>query len=168
MGLMTDIANWDMKSRADIAVIYDRYSFEIGFAGEVVDAISQVDLQRGATWLLKQYLSDGNAISLTQIEAIYSHIDELVHWESKLHILQCSPYLQVSETCLSKVEHFYRVCMKSDRIFVRAWAYSCFFELAAQYPIFQNEATFMLETALETEFAGSVKARIRKVLKKGF
>ena len=168
MSLIADIASWDMKSRLDITDIYDRYSSEFEFTREIVDAISQVELQRGATWLLKQYLSDGNTIGLSQTEAIYSRLDDLDHWESQLHILQCSPFLQIPETRLPIVESFLRACIKSERKFVRAWAYSGFFELAAQYPVFQNEAVLLLETALEMESAGSVKARIRKALKKGF
>ena len=89
-------------------------------------------------------------------------------WESKLHLLQCMAYLPVPKSQLPSVESFIRTNLTSDNKFVRAWAYSGFYQLARQVPTLQAEASALFHHALDTETAGSVRSRINRVIKLGF
>lgn len=55
---------WNGKSVDDIGAIYGRYHQQNDFASELVSYLSQTELQKEATWLLKKYLgSDGYRLS---------------------------------------------------------------------------------------------------------
>ena len=169
MSLETDLENWDMKSADAIAGIYGRYAKDPAFPGQIVAFMGKVPLQRGTTWLLKHHLEkSGDGVDDNLAEAIYEHAKQLEHWESKLHILQCMSRLPIPNTRVATVEAFLHKCLEDEAKFVRAWAYSGFRELAAQYPKFTMSVTQLLEHALKTETAGSIQARLRRVIKQGF
>ena len=88
-----------------------------------------------------------------------------VRWDAKLHLLQCLPYWIVMETAVSTIHSFLHNCLKEQNKFVRAWAYSGFYELAKQHPHFRTETKNLLAQASQEE-AASIKARIRQIYKK--
>ena len=94
-------------------------------------------------------------------------LQSLEHWESRLHVLQSIPYMPIPGTHKKKVETFLRECLVDDVKFVKAWAYSGFYELAVQYPEYQDEAEQFFEMAMRDQPA-SVRSRIRNIMKKGF
>lgn len=163
--LSEEIASWDGKSAAVLQSTYERHSADEGFVTTILAHLSDVELQRAATWLLKRYLEAGNSLSVAGCRVVFGRLSVQQHWESKLHILQCLPYLDISEHDIVALEHFLDACLESERKFVRAWAYNGFNELALRFPRYRDEVDRMLARAGETESA-SVRARIRNMRKR--
>lgn len=161
MNLREDIAGWDGKSAEAIGRIYTRHRTDPAFVRNILDYSREGSLEVGATWLLKRHVEEGGKADAA---AVYRLAPGLGHWEAKLHVLQCMPHLPVPAPQRKAMERFLRACMADEAKFVRAWAYSGFHALAAQYPAYRDEARNLLEAALESEPA-SVKARIRQTLK---
>ena len=84
--------------------------------------------------------------------------------QSKLHILQCLPYLDIPEDDSVGLGKFLDACLESDSKFVRAWAYNGFNELSLRFPRYREKVDGLLARAIESESA-SVQARIRNILK---
>ncbi len=66
-----------------------------------------------------------------------------------------------------RLEAFLRECLEDRNKFVRAWAYGGFHQLAVEHAEYRGEAVQLFEKALDEE-AASVKARVRKVVERGF
>lgn len=167
MSLAEEIAAWDGKSADDISDIYLRYSKESTFVPCLLSMMKDASLQIGASWLLKRHCDDGAELTQGQVNAIYKLLPGFTHWETKLHILQSMSSMPVVKEKKQTVESFLRACMTDSNKFVRAWTYNGFYELARQYPEFQQEVKQFFEMAMRDE-AASVKARIRNIVKKGF
>ena len=163
--LPEEIAFWDGKSVATLRSTYERHCAEEGFIGTVLEHLADVDLQRAATWLLKRHLEEGNSLSTTGCRAILRELPVQEHWESKLHLLQCIPYLDIAEGDSAGLEEFLDTCLASDNKFVRAWAYNGFHELSLRFPRYRERVDRMLDRAGESE-AASVRARIRNIRKR--
>ena len=162
MSLEQKIANWDGKSKETITAIYERFENESAFAPTLVRLSGQSELERGATWLLKRYLESGGTLSAKDVSQLLSALPASEDWEAKLHILQCLTLLRIADKDRTTVEAFVREGLDSDNKFVRAWAYSGFYELARQFRDYRDEAEQLLENAMSRE-APSVKARIRNI-----
>lgn len=167
MSMKQEIASWNGKSSDDIGTVYIRYSGDDSFVRQLIELSSQADLQKGATWLLKHYLEDNRKLETGGISVILKLLLQLESWEAKLHILQCIPYMPIGKVDRKGVEVFLRKCLADNNKFVRAWAYNGFYEIALQYPEYEEEAKKFFEMALRDE-APSVKARVRNIVKKGF
>ena len=161
------IAGWDGKSAQDIALIFDQHKASGGFLDALINYTPEANLQKGATWLLKKYCENHGSFTDEQISQLYAVLPQLTHWESQLHLLQIMAYLPIPLAAKKEVEFFLRDRLQQQNKFVRAWAYSGFYELACQYPEYQIEAQRFMTMALRDE-AASVKARIRQILKKGW
>lgn len=164
MRLLEEIASWDGKSAAALQSTYERHGDEEGFLATILEHIGDVELQRAATWLLKRHLEAGNSLSPGGSRAILGVLSDQEHWESKLHVLQCLPYLDIPEDQSAALEQFLDSCLESDKKFVRAWAYNGYNELSLRFPRYREEVKLMLARASESE-AASVRARIRNILK---
>lgn len=162
-----EIEAWDGKTVAALEAIFAREGNDPGFVDALVDYAQQPILQKGATWLIKKRAESGARFTPQQIDAIYALLSGLETWEAKLHILQSMPALPIDANQKDAVEMFLRECLRGKNKFVRAWAYSGFYELAQQYPAYREEASVLFDRALHEE-AASVKARVRNILKKGF
>lgn len=162
--LSEEIASWDGKSAAALESAFERHSAEEGFVATILAHLSDAELQRAATWLLKKHLEVGNSLSVAGCRAVFGGLSVQEHWESKLHILQCLPYLDIPEDGAAGLEQFLDACLESERKFVRAWAYNGFNELALHFPRYREKVDGMLARATESESA-SVRARIRNMRK---
>ena len=162
--LSEEIASWDGKSAAVLQSTYERHGAEEGFVATILAHLSGVEFQRAATWLLKKHLEVGNPLSVAGCRAVFGRLSVQEHWESKLHILQCLPYLDIPEDDIVGLERFLDACLDSERKFVRAWAYNGFNELALRFPRYREKVDGMLARAAESESA-SVRARIRNMRK---
>ena len=172
MGLQSSLLAWNGKSADDIGQIFQSHKSAKEFTdnllqliagSELVNAQDVQNVQIGATWLLKAWLEEGGTLSLKQTNSIYRQLAQLMHWESRLHILQSLPFLKISKSNKSRLETFLRECLVDSNKFVRAWTYNGWYLLAQQHPEFQEEVEKFLEMALRDE-APSVKARIRNLL----
>ena len=159
-----EIGSWDGKAAAALQSTYERFCSEEDFAATILAHLTDVSSQRAATWLLKRYLEAGNSLAASDCRAIFRVLAVQAHWESRLHILQCLPYLNIQEEDCVGLEEFLDVCVRSDKKFVRAWAYNGFNELSRRFPRYRKKADDMLARAGESE-AASVRARIRNILK---
>ena len=167
MSIEQEIISCDGKSSGDLGAIYSRYKDNKAFVPQIVDLSKQEALRKGATWLLKHYLENGGVIDANQVSKMYKLLPKLNHWETKLHMLQCIPYMRIAKAEKEDVETFLRKCLVDSNKFVRAWAYNGLYEISSQYPEYKNETMQFFEMAMRDE-APSVKARIRNLLKKGF
>ena len=164
MTLLEEISAWDHKSATALQSTYERHRDGKDFLATLLAHIADVELQRAATWLLKRHLEAGYSLSPESSRAILGVLPDQEHWESKLHILQCLPYLDIPEDQSAGLEQFLDSCLESDNKFLRAWAYNGFNELSLRFPRYREEVTHMLARAGESE-AASVRARIRNILK---
>ncbi|MFI4873134.1 MAG: hypothetical protein ACIARQ_15075 [Phycisphaerales bacterium JB061] len=169
MSLKSDIADWDGKSADDIRAVYDAHHTKRGFLKNIVSLTKDPELAVGSTWLLKHHFDEGGAPIGDELAfELFGYTDSLTHWEARLHVLQCMQHIPVPTKRAQRVERFVSSCLSEEKKFVRAWAYSAYRDLAAAHPKYRAQAEDLLEDALATETAGSVLARVRKVIKKGF
>ncbi|MCH9654730.1 MAG: hypothetical protein K0U86_06715 [Planctomycetes bacterium] len=147
MNLQQEIANWNGRSVDDLEEIYERYVAETGVGSELVRLLKEPSLQRGASWLLKRFLEEGQAgaISSDDLKGVFESLSGLEDWESELHLLQSLPCLTIGKRNAKRVESFLRDCVVRENKFVRAWAYNGFHELALQHPKYQAEVDQLLE-----------------------
>ena len=167
MSTKQELDSWDGKSSDDIGVIYANHSEEPSFGFEIVDLLGIEAYRTGASWLLKKHLETKGALDPGDIEKVFRVLPELEDWGSKLHLLQCLPFLPIKCNQKAGIEQFLRKCLVSRNKFVRAWAYNGFYLLSEQYPEYKEETLRFFEMARRDESA-SVKARIRNIQQKGF
>ena len=165
MALSEEIASWDGKSATALQSTYERHCAEAGFVATILAHCADVELQRAATWLLKKHLETGHSLSPAGCRAVFGALSVQAHWESRLHVLQCLPYLDIPENESAGVERFLEACLEDDHKFVRAWAYNGFNELSLRFPRYRERVDSMLARAGVSE-AASVRARIRNILKR--
>lgn len=163
MELQVALEKWDGKSAVEIQRIYQQFHRRALFVDSLV-ALVDSPLQTGATRLIKCHVDSGERLSIEEQELICQHIPALVHWESRLHMLQILPRLVITSECRADVEDFLRSAVVDENRFVRAWAYSGFYLLATQYPEYRDEVRKFYLLALRDESA-SVTARLRQSLK---
>ena len=138
MTLSSEINNWDGKSAEDIGNIYDRHAQDSKFLSTVIKHANIASLQKGSTWLIKRHLEHIKHLEGKTTQAILELIPSLEDWESRLHVLQSLQYLKIPAKCKSTVESFTKASIMDNNTFVRAWGYSGFYELACQYPTYQD------------------------------
>ena len=165
MTLKSAIETWDGQSAAALCRIHDQHKDDPELAQTLVELIGSLRYRLAATRLLKRHLESGDSVpDLAAVaRALFDRLDKLEHWECRLNILQCLPYLPFGDESIDDVERFLRVCLADHNRFVRAWAYSGFYLLSRQHPRFAAEAAAILDAGLRDEPA-SIKARIRQCL----
>lgn len=149
-----------------IQATYDTYHHSDSFITSLINYLQQIELEKGASWLLKKHLENDNKLSAVEVTQIMKLLSQLQHWETKLHILQLLPYLTIKKADKKKLEYFLRACLPEQNKFVRAWTYNGFYLLAKQHREYQSETEELLKMGLRDESA-SIKARIRNILKNG-
>ena len=164
MTLRDAIARWDGTSVATIGSVFERYGDKPRFASSLVKLLGDAACELGATWLLKKHLESGGRLSGKTTSQLWTTAGAFKEWGSKLHVLQSMVHLTVPERDKKCVEALLRECLNDKNKFVRAWAYSGFYELAAAHPEYRDEAGVLLMAGLEEE-APSVRARIRRLMK---
>lgn len=160
--LEKNISTWDEKSTNYLRSIYLQHHNRPDFAETLIRLIQSHE--KGATWLIKEYLSQGNILNNAQTKSVYRAISTLKHWEAKLHILQSIPYLGIEPSSKNILYHFLSSNLSDPNKFLRAWTYNGFYLLAEQFSEYKEEVETLLETAWKNESA-SVRARIRNRMK---
>lgn len=167
MSIEGDIKSWNGKSVDDLHLVLDRYRDQPAFVSTILRSSEDPGLETAATWLLKQYLESAGAVDSQATDRLCRLLPQLQHWQSRLHVLQSLPYIDLPGKRKKTVEKFLRECLGDEQKFIRAWAYSGFYELARQYPEYRPEMEKLFESAIVDE-APSVKARIRRILTQGY
>ena len=163
--LTEELRAWDGRSTAALRSIHERHSVEEDFVAAILVHLADANLQRAATWLVKRHLELGNPLSAPECRSILGSLSAQQDWESRLHLLQCLPYLSIADEDRPDLERFLEACVRSDRKFVRAWAYSGYHELALRFPQYRETVEATLARAAASETA-SVLARIRNLRKR--
>jgi hypothetical protein len=165
MTLKSDIEAWDGRSAAALCRIHETHRDDPALALTLARLIGSLRYRKAATRMLKRHFEAGFPVRDPHAVAreLFSRLDKLEHWECRLNVLQCLPYLPIDEDRAAAVEQFLRACLADANRFVRAWAYSGFHWLARQHPRLAGEAAAILQAGLRDEPA-SIKARIRKYL----
>ena len=167
MSLSEKVVKWDGKSAEEIGIVYERFSSEPGFIGNLFVLLEKRESQIGASWLLKRSVENGEEIETELQPNLFTCLKEAQDWETRLHLLQIVPHIRIEETVRETLEHAVRNCLGDKNKFVRAWAYGAFYLLADSFPEYRAEVRQFIDAAMIDEPA-SVKARIRNVTKKGF
>ncbi len=167
MHIEQEIASWDGKSAADIKAIYDAHNEDSNFSDTIIALVLTEACEKGAAWLLKAWLESGNKLEPSQIANIYMSLDQLKHWEARLHVLQSIPFMPIADAESNNVYNFLRITLTDQNKFVRAWSYNGFYELSRQHTKYLDQTRQYFDLAMRDE-APSVKARIRNIIKKGF
>lgn len=163
--LKKSLGDWDGVHSQYLIDIYSRYAKNDKFLDNLIQLyLSESDLQKVTSWLIKHHHDKGNTITDSQIRKLLSEVNNLEHWESKLHILQLVPKFRIDKNMSGGIETFVRQAMKSEKKFVKAAAYEAYFEIVKNIPDLQNEFYHTCEQALIDESA-SIKSKVRKILK---
>ncbi|MCY3883689.1 MAG: hypothetical protein OXG24_02110 [Gammaproteobacteria bacterium] len=162
--LSEEIYSCDEKSAVALQSVYKRHCSKEDFVSTILTHVTPAESQRAATWLLKKHLETGNSLSAAQCRIVIRALIDQDHWESKLHLLQCLPYLDIHKDDCVGLESFLIASVRSENKFIRAWAYNGFNELALSFPRYRKKVDGMLAHGIESE-AASVRARIRNILK---
>lgn len=166
MSLKDTVAAWDGKSVKAIAEIYNANKTDLTFGSRLIQSLGDPECERGITWLIKHHLEQGWLPQSTdETSAVLNALPHTTHWEARLHVLQCLPYLTIPLDQVKPLQGHLQNAILDDAKFVRAWAYHGLYVLASQHPDFQEIAGDILKKARETEAAASAKVKIRHALK---
>ena len=163
--LLSALDKWDGKSADYLMTVYVQFSEKNNFLCSLIDVIVLTRYQKGSTWLINHWLSNGGKLSRLGTENLIDSLVLLEEWESKLHVLQSFQYLLFPDSKKTELESFILTSLSEKNRFVRAWAYNSYHLLSKRFPEYRDDAIKALEIGLRDESA-SVKARIRNVLKK--
>lgn len=160
--LSAEIDAWDGRDAHSIAAVYDRHSATNGFLDALFDLAGDPDRQVAATWLIKRAVDEGATLDTDRAARLIDLLPILRHWEATLHLLQCLPSVAVPSARAAALKSALEEAVRSDRPFVRAWAYGGALVLARHHPAYRDWAEPLCAAAMEDE-APSVKARLRRI-----
>ena len=161
------LSDWDGKDTGFLERLFHDEAGNPDFLGSLVALAALEESQRGATWLLKHHF-DARGAALPQ-DLTRNHLSQLIDiddWQTRLHVLQYLEHLDLSEGSKTVLSEFVETSLRSDRTFVRAWAWYALAILVAGYPEERDDTLRRLREAQATETAGSAKVRIRKAIAK--
>ena len=130
--------------------------------GQLVDlaASDEMELQVGATWVVKHLAERGAAPRGRNAAALLHLLERPLAPDAVLHLLQTIPYLGIESAQRGALRRTLLTLIKSRRTFIRAWAYNGLGVLAAHDPALQSEVERLFDRAVKTDSA-AVKVRIR-------
>ena len=123
-------------------------------------ASDEMELQVGATWVLKHLAENGAAPRGGQVPGFIRLLDRVEAPDAVLHVLQTLPYLEIRAGQEAGLRESLLGLIGSRRAFTRAWAYNGLGVLATRNPALRVETEALFDRAEKTESA-AVKARIR-------
>ena len=130
--------------------------------GELLDlaASDEMELQIGATWMLRHLAERGTAPRGPQVKSLLRLLTRPVEPDAILHVLQTLPHLEIEATSQGALKDALLALIHHRRAFIRAWAYNGLGILAAGDPSVRSEVLTLMDRAVRSETA-AVKARIR-------
>ncbi|ASP35075.1 hypothetical protein [Labrenzia sp. VG12] len=165
--LFSFLSQWDGKDTKSLTGLFHDEAGNPEFLNSMVRMAALEECQRGATWLLKHHF-DGGGVAPSE-ELAQQHISQVADtgdWQTRLHVLQYLEHLDLPDDSEALQSEFVEASLKSEKPFVRAWAWHALCVLAERFPG-RNQATRRrLSEALSRETAASVKVRIRKALQR--
>lgn len=165
--LAKTLLTWDGKTTAPLEETFADYHEHPGLLVTLIEMCRTLDLQRGATWMLKHHHAQKLQPLSEELTRLHiSALPGLLHWEAKLHVLQYLDRLAIPDDQRILVAAFVETECDSENKFVRAWAFYGLATLAEKFPDLRDDVLDKLQAATLHETAGSVKVRVRKALEK--
>jgi len=183
---MKTLANWDGKTVEELADLYAIYHQNPEFDTLLNECLKSLDptVQIAGSWMLKYHIEEGGLKKYTKmrlkgksirnpetelklskyLSILIQNIKAESPWEVKLHLFQVLRYIEIGSDDEESLKAIVDIGLKSDKKFVRAWAYDGLYRLMLQYPKYENEFEKVISQALAKE-SGAVMARIRNILK---
>lgn len=165
--LQKSLTLWDGKDTATLESLFLEFHEGPDFLQGLIALGNDRKFHRGVTWLLKHHF-DRKGPALQQ-DLARSHIlqfEAIDDWQARLHVLQYLEHLDLPEDSEKVVSDFVEGSLRSDRTFVRAWAWHGLAVLAERFSLRRDETIKQLTEAQARETAGSVKVRIRRAIAK--
>ncbi len=130
--------------------------------GQLVDlaASGEMELQVGATWVLKHLAEGGTAPGRVVTERLLRLLERPLAPDALLHVLQMLPHMDIEAAHHGALRASLLGLIKSRRAFVRAWAYNGLGVLAGHDPSLRSEVERLFDRAAKADTA-AVRARIR-------
>ena len=134
--------------------------------GHLLDlaASEEMQLQVGATWVLKHLAERGTVPRGEQAAELVDLLGRAAAPDATLHVLQTLQYIDIPGGRERVLKRELLTLVRSKRAFLRAWAYNGLGVLAARDPAIRAEVTALFDRAVEKEGA-AVRARIRRARK---
>ncbi len=158
------LAEFDGRATTLLSEAAAAHSHRSGYMSALVALCGSRDenVAGGATWLIKDHLENGGALTAAQITNLVASGAECAGWAAKLHLCQSAQYLTFSEADARTFAAFARSLLDHKRPFLRAWSLDALCHLAAQHDAFRAVAGAALKKAAKDP-AASVKARARNI-----
>lgn len=130
--------------------------------GQLVElaASDEMELQVGATWVLKHLAERGTAPRGSGSARLLGLLGRPIAPDAALHILQTLPHMRIEAGQRGALRKVLAELIRSRRIFIRAWAYNGLGILAAHDPTLRSDVERLFDEAMKTDSA-AVKVRIR-------
>lgn len=123
----------------------------VTLASDTEDTVSD-----GATWILKAELEAGTDLAKPDTKRLITSLTRITAWQAQLHICQSLSRITVPKAQQPDLEKWLAPLLTAKRPFLRAWSADALSRLWGASP-----ETDALLTRMETDSAGSVRARIR-------
>ncbi|MEM7343011.1 MAG: hypothetical protein AAF485_02100 [Chloroflexota bacterium] len=93
MSLLSDLQAFDGKHTDSLETLADHLSNDNAVIQELCQLTKQgeIKIQTATTWLLKRFQEKGTTFSREQTETMLELMNEVPHWEARLHLLQMLP-----------------------------------------------------------------------------
>ncbi len=118
-------------------------------------------LQVGATWVVKYLAERGDAPCGEAAERVIDLLERVGEPDAVLHLLQTLPHVEIPADRRARLGRALKRLIRSERVFIRAWAYNGLGLLAVADPARRPEVEALFDAAEATESA-AVKVRIRR------
>jgi hypothetical protein len=156
---------WDGTHTAYLKNLYREYRDDPALIPATLALLETAQaVEVSCSWVLKHHVDQGEMLSSDQVDQLVKKMAGLRFWESRLHLLQIIPNVSLTPAHAEQLEPSIRPLLFADKKFVKAAAFTAYFEIVTLIPELQHEFRLICEDALEKASA-SVNVRIRRVLK---
>ena len=166
MDIAATLRSYDGKRVAPFRAVAEALSRAPGHGEEAIGrlvrlaASDEMELQTGATWVLKYLAERGVAPRGTEAAAMLRLLNRPLAPDALLHLLQTLPHMDLPPGEGRSLHRALLQLTEADRVFVRAWAYNGLGLLAARNPALRDEVESLFDAAARHETA-AVRVRIR-------
>ena len=162
--LTTALARYDGKAITILGQIEAEFGNDPQYLAALVELLpsDQPHLENGATWLIKDRLERGDALSQARTDQLAAAAPALDDWQAQLHLAQSVRHLSPSLPAARILAVEMQSLLSHERPFLRAWSLDALVHLASLYEEFRAPADEALKGA-EDDPAASVRARARNL-----
>ena len=142
------IHEWDGKSNTPLLSYCNSYTnHEFSFIKLEKLILIDERYQDATTWVFKYYLEHNYIASKDEIDLLVKLFSELTSWAAKLHFLQFTVHLNLSNVQAKLLYPYFESETTNQNKFVRAWAYNAIYFLSNKYKIHSEKTMEKLRKA---------------------